>query len=59
MTRHTHAAPNVTSEPTHEKSEFVISKPYSFSFAGLTNDTCVGDDHPNAAPAAKAPPVAN
>lgn len=56
MTTHTHAAPNVTNEPTHEKSELVISKPYSLS--GFTNDTCVGDDHPNAAPAANAPPVA-
>lgn len=56
MTTHTDAAPNVTSEPTQLKSELVISKPYSLS--GFTNETCVGDDQPNAAPAANAPPVA-
>lgn len=56
MTRHTDAAPSVTSEPTHAKSSFVMGKPYSLPF--LVNASSVGDDHANAAPAAKAPPVA-
>lgn len=55
MTTHMHAAPNGTSEPTHEKSASVMVKPYSLY---TVNDFSMGDDHPNAAPAAKAPPVA-
>lgn len=57
MTKHTLAAPSVTTEPTHEKSSLVITKSYS-SLCSLTSTVCVGDDQPNAAPAAKAPPVA-
>lgn len=57
MTRHTSAAPNVTNEPTHEKSSSVMGKSYSGSVA-LTIKLCVGDDHPNVVPAARAPPVA-
>lgn len=56
MGTHTDAAPSVTSEPTHEKSSLVIGNPYSL--LSFTSTVCVGDDHANAAPAAKAPPVA-
>lgn len=57
MTTHTQAAPRGTSEPTHEKSASEMGKSYSL-FGYVFNLLSIGDDHPNAAPAANAPPVA-